>query len=307
MIFFLYSLCLYCVLSRIQTNTVLCQCSVQFGHTYSNEMCESDQHTDKTVENAEKGPTQKQHPVYQFIDCDRNKYVCKVCDHVFSNSHTGNMRKHIERNHARENTLLQKSLESYYSDDKTKKKKRHCNRVGRIHSNLITVEHYVGDIKQGFVEMCSVNMWSFAQLRHSGLSRIVAPIIEESRRFGIPLSNQPEAIEAYSLFEQKKIMDTIKNELAGKLFSVMMDATTTQNRCILGIAAQYMVDDQIVVRTLAMRRVKDDHSGVSLSKILKTVLYEYGTNPAMVYTITTDNEPSAVKCVRDTEVNMKYF
>lgn len=64
-----------------------------------------------------------------------------------------------------------------------------------------------------------------------------------------------------------------------------MDATTTQNRCILGIAAQYMLDDKVVVRTFAMRRVTDDHSGVSLSKILKTVLFEYGTNPAMVYSI----------------------
>lgn len=214
------------------------------------------------------------------------------------------MRKHIERNHKKENLILQKSLQSYYGNDKMKKKKRKCNRLGRINSNLITVEHYVGDVKLGFVEMCSVNMWPFKQLRHSGLSRIVAPIIEESRRCGISLSNQPEAIEAYSVSEQDKIMDIIKNELAGKLISLLMDATTTQNRCILGIAAQYMVNDQVVVRTLAMRRVTD-HTGVSLSKILKTVLYEYGTNPAMVYTITTDNEASAVKCVRDTEVNMK--
>lgn len=268
-------------------------------------MDESDENSGKTVENVEKKTENNQHPVYQFISCVRNKYVCKVCDHVFSNSHAGNMRKHIERNHKRENLILQKSLESYYSDDKMKKKKKKCNRLGRINSNLITVQHYVGDIKLGFVEMCSVNMWPFKQLRHSGLSRIVAPIIEESRRCGIPLSNQPEALEEYSVLEQEKIMDVIKNELAGQLFSVLMDATTTQNRCILGIAAQYMVDDQVVVRTLAMRRVTDDHSGASLSKILKTVLYEYGTNPAMVYTITTDNEKSAVKCVRDTEVNVK--
>lgn len=267
-------------------------------------MSESDEYSGKNVENGEKSQKKDQHPVYHFIVCDKNKYVCKVCDHVFSNSHAGNMRKHIERNHKRENLILQQSLESYYSDDKTKNKRK-CNRLGRKNSNLITVEHSVGDIKMGFVEMCSVNMWAFNQLRHSGLSRIVAPIIEESRRCGIPLSNQPEAIEAYSVFEQKKIMGVIINELGGKLFSVLMDATTTQNRCILGIAAQYMVDDQVVVRTLAMRRVTGDHSGVSLSKILKTVLYEYGTNPAMVYTMTTDNEPSAVKCVRDTEVNIK--
>lgn len=150
--------------------------------------------------------------------------------------------------------------------------------------------------------MCSVNMWPFKQLRHSGLSRIVAPIIEKSRQCGIPLSNQPEVIDAYTFVEAEKIRNVIKNEIAGKLFSVLMDATTTQNRCILGIAVQYMVDDLVVVRTLAMRRVKTDHTGASFSKILKTVLYEYGTNPAWVYTVTTDNEASAVKCVTDTQV-----
>lgn len=237
-----------------------------------------------------------------------------MCDHVFSDSHSGNRRKHIERHHKKENETLQKALEAYFGGGKinenqnfnAKAKQRAPSRYGQKNSNLITVVHNMEDVKMGFVEMCSVNMWSFKQLRHSGLSRIVAPIIRQSRRC-IPLSNQPEALETYSTCEYLKIKDIIKNELDGKLFAIMMDATTTQNRSILGIAAQYMEKGQFVVRTLAMRRVMDDHTGVNLSKILQTVLYEYGVNPAMVYSITTDNEASVVKCVRDTEVRIKYI
>lgn len=86
-------------------------------------MDEPDGNSCKSAEDVENNSKQNQHPVFQFIDCDRNKFVCKICDHAFSNSHAGNMRKHIERNHKLENAMLQKSLESYYADDKLKKKK----------------------------------------------------------------------------------------------------------------------------------------------------------------------------------------
>lgn len=274
-------------------------------------MAESEENVEKSLEEGEAKDSKKnQHPVYQFISFDKNQYVCKLCGHAFSNSHSGNMRKHVERNHKEQNEELQKALHAYYSDqrrsekvnDQVKTKKRVRNRFGPKNTNSITVVHDIADVKLGFVEMCSVNMWPFKQLRHSGLSRIVAPIIDQSRRCGIPLSNQPEAIEAYSISEQSKIKDIIRDELDGKLFSIMIDATTTQSRSILGIAAQYIQKGQVVVRTLGMRRMMEDHSGASLSKILKTVLYEFGANPVMVYAMTTDNEKSVVKCVRDTEV-----
>lgn len=275
-------------------------------------MAECEENFDKNLEEGEAKDSKKnQHPVHQFITFDKNKYICKLCDHVFSNSHSGNMRKHVERNHKEQNEVLQRALHAYYSDerrnqkgnDRVKAKKRARNRFGPRNTNSITVVHDIADVKLGFVEMCSVNMWPFKQLRHSGLSRIVAPIIQQSRRCGIPLSNQPEAIEEYSISEQLKIADIIRDELNGKLFSIMIDATTTQSRSILGIAAQYIQGGQVVVRTLGMRRMMEDHSGASLSKILKTVLYEFGVNPAMVYAITTDNEKSVIKCVKDTEVN----
>lgn len=168
--------------------------------------------------------------------------------------------------------------------------------------NLITVVHDVNDIKMGLAEMCSVNLMPFHQLRNSGFSRIMAPIIQQSRKCKIPLSTQPEALHAYSDAEFVKMQDIIKDELRGKLFSLMVDATTTQNRSILGISVQYTQNDVVVVRTLAMRRSLQDSTAISLSHVIKTVLFEYGVNTACVYTMTTDNESSIQKCVRDTAV-----
>lgn len=251
------------------------------------------------------------HPVHQFVSFVGNQYVCKVCDHNFPSTHTGNMRKHIERKHSSENKILQTALKSYYSRENNGKKSanttRKRNRFAQPKSRQITVTYDVEDVRMAFTEMCNVNMWPYRQLRHSGLSRIVEPLIKESRKHGMALSNRPEAIELYSIQEQSRIKNIIKEELDGKLFSVMIDATTTQYRSILGISAQYMVGDQVVVRTLAMRRLKEDHTGINLSKVLKSVLNEYGTNPVMVYSMTTDNESSVVKCVRDTEVRINEF
>lgn len=66
--------------------------------------------------------------------------------------------------------------------------------------------------------------------------------------------------------------------------------------------AQYFRDDELVLRTLAMRRLFEDPTAINLSDVIKTVLFEYGVNAACVYSMTTDNESSVQKCVRDTEV-----
>lgn len=135
----------------------------------------------------------------------------------------------------------------------------------------------------------------------------MAPIIQQSRKCKIPLSTQPEALHTYSNAQFAKMQKIIENELEGKLFSIMVDSTTTQNRSILGIAAQYIENDKLVVRTLAMRRLKEDPTAINLSSVIKTVLFEYGVNAACVYSMTTDKEASIVKCVRDTEVFTKLI
>lgn len=244
------------------------------------------------------------HPVYKFIVLnEKNEIECSECGHKFPKQHAGNIRKHLQKKHKKISAELDKLMDEFLKSksDATENDKQRAHR-GKNKENLIKVMYDVAAIKMGLVEMCSVNMCSFRQLKNSGFSRIMAPIIAASRKCNIPLSTQPDALHEYSKAEFLKMQNVIKDELKGRLFSVMTDATTTQNRSILGIAAQFIENDAVVVRTLAMRRVVEDPSGVNLSNVIKMVLFEYGVNAACVYSITTDNEASIQKCVRDTAV-----
>lgn len=257
------------------------------------------------------GKSNLSHPVYKFTTVNENdKIACKACGHIFPGNHAGNIRKHIQHKHKKDNAELETLLREYYhktNEDAAVIKINHRGLRCKSKGNLITVVHDVTDIKMGLVEMCSVNMCSFHQMKNSGFSRIMAPIIRESRKCNIPLSTQPEALHEYSDFEFSKMQNIVKDELQGKVFSIMVDATTTQNRSILGIAAQFIQNDKVVIRTLALRRLMEDPNAINLSNIIKTVLFEYGVNAACVYSITTDNEASVQKCVRDTAVISKLI
>lgn len=223
------------------------------------------------------------HPINSVILVDENnKVVCKFCPHIFPDFHAGNIKKHLKRKHKKEFESFEKLADGQKPIKQTK-----INGLGKKESTIsVTID--VENIKLGLVEMCSRNLVPFKKLSNSGFLRIMEPIIQQARKCKIPLSTSREAVHEYSDAEYEKM--------------VMVDATTTQNRSIFGIAAQYAENGQVVVRTLAMRRLMEDPDALYLSSVIKAVLFEYGVNAAYVYSITTDNEAAVKKCVRDTAV-----
>lgn len=240
------------------------------------------------------------HPINSVILVDENnKVACKFCSHIYPDLHVGNIKKHVKRKHKKEF----ESLEKLTDEQKSNKQAKAAGLGNKINTeNSISVIIDVDNIKMGLVEMCSRNLVPFKKLTNSGFLRIMDPIIRQARKCKIPLSTSREAVHEYSDAEYEKMQKLVRNELKGKIFSLMVDATTTQNRSIFGVSAQYTQNGQVVVRTLAMRRLKEDPDALYLSNVIKTVLFEYGVNAAYVYSITTDNEAAAKKCVRDTAV-----
>lgn len=190
----------------------------------------------------------RQHPVYKFTtENEKNEIRCIECDHKFPDHHAGNIRKHIQNKHTHKSVELNKLIEEYYHPKSvaTNNNENHRSRRGKNEEHFIKVVHDVREIKKGMVEMCSVDMGAFHQLRNSGFSRIMEPIIQEARKYNIPLSTKPEALHTYSSEQFSKMRHIIKGELEGKFFSIMVDATTTQNRSFFGILAQFMENDRV--------------------------------------------------------------
>lgn len=81
------------------------------------------------------------------------------------------------------------------------------------------------------------------------------------------------------------------------MISIKMDIVKRLRRSILGINAQFIRDDKIVIRTLNMFETDSKHSGEYICSILMQTLGDYVISKQKIYSITTDNGPNIVKSV----------
>lgn len=72
-------------------------------------------------------------------------------------------------------------------------------------------------------------------------------------------------------------------------FSLSTDIVSKNNRSILGIWAQYIVDGDLRVRCLGMEELTQRHTGKYISEVIISCLAEYNIAPLQMMSITADN------------------
>lgn len=174
--------------------------------------------------------------------------------------------------------------------------KRHLQTVHKdfnlnnIEENCCKVQSSEDDILNAWVEIVTINGRPF-ELRHDSgiekLMQIVLDSVKECTRSNIQI-DVPK-IKSHLHLTARKMKEQIKTEIKNKLISVSMDIATKNNRCILGINIQYMLNGRIVVRTLEMIRLDMSHTAKHLADVLKSVLGKFNIAVKQVYCITTDN------------------
>lgn len=150
----------------------------------------------------------------------------------------------------------------------------------------------------GCLESIVIDGRPFKLMQGKGIQRMIGPIAEEFDRVQAPISTGSEYLQKKGLQAQGIIKKKIKSELRGKLVSLQLDLTTHLNRCIFGVNTQYYVDDQLKVKTLLMKRLPDNTTGVNLAKGIENTLYDYALDIDNIYTITTDNGANVLACTK---------
>ncbi|XP_055524844.1 uncharacterized protein LOC129718265 [Wyeomyia smithii] len=107
------------------------------------------------------------------------------------------------------------------------------------------------------------------------------------------------SIKAKINLASDKIKQYITREMKGKLISLKIDSASRHGRHILGINAQFVSGDEVVIRTLRMVELNDKQTGKFLkTKILETLqMYKIELNN--VYSITCDNGANMCAAVKD--------
>lgn len=233
------------------------------------------------------------HPIFNYFDYDKinNKSTCKIngCKSLaYKGRHANNLYQHIDKKHRELRNELNEKRELYLN--------RRSRVTKRPKISAVNVKIDRSELLLGCMEMATVNGRPFTLFEDSGFQRIVRPIVQEFRSNNMPIQIYPEYIKIKAKEMQDIVKKQIKFEMSGKLLSLQLDLTKHLQRCILGINVQYHVDEHLVVRTLAMRRLLTDTSAISLAMHVRDVLEQFGAGIDDIYTISTDNGPNVIAC-----------
>lgn len=202
------------------------------------------------------------------------------CQQKISNNHHGNKIRHLKTAHPN----------IYDRIRKIKKKTKLRNASGRI-----TVQLSIENVYAAFVELVSKNGRPIRICKDSGMRKLLDPILEAinvstGQQFTInDLIIKEKVNQAYE-FVQNKII----NEIESKSISLMIDITTKHNRSVLGINIRYLIDGQIVSRTIGMEPLTKNHTAEYIHKVLRSILVKYGIKPNQIIALATDNAGNVV-------------
>lgn len=156
---------------------------------------------------------------------------------------------------------------------------------------------------QNAVEIVGVNGRAFNYLLDSGYKAGIVNKLEKLRKAGMGIdfsnTNLPEVKEHLKKMTEK-VRTKIQQQLKGRFVCIMVDICgNNNNRSVLGVSAQLIIDSKMVIRSLGMIELHETYTGENLAKLLIEILMEFGIEKWQVLTITTDNGANVVKMVTD--------
>lgn len=216
----------------------------------------------------------------------KERWICTVndCAIQFRSAQISVHKRHVIQKHPIIWNSIRKETETEVSGDKNNGK-----------DTMICVKISREIVIDACIEMVTKNGMPFSTMEATGFTRILHPILN-----GGPTKNSRKMINRKNIVEHldKKVIcfvENVKKEVNGRLISLMMDMASRHNRSVLGISAQYMVNNKPVVRTLAMDRVNDRHTAKNLFDHVLSVLRKFDISVSQIFSITTDNGSNMLK------------
>lgn len=237
------------------------------------------------------------HPVYKSFAYDSTTNIsnCLIEGCSFprtTGKNSGNLIKHVKRKHAERIGQLEEEIVQHLAT-------KHSHTIRKVGDECAVIAKISKkEFMKGCMEFVVINGRPYAIFEDSGFLKIVEPITKAFKLSGRSVSFNRCVMEDNANAIRELVKNRIKSEMNGKLLSLKIDLTTHMNRCILGVNVQYYLQDTLVVRTLAMKRIFDGTTGVNLAIVLKQIMADYDVDVKRIYTITTDNGTNVMKCAR---------
>ncbi|XP_075157603.1 uncharacterized protein LOC142230866 [Haematobia irritans] len=236
-------------------------------------------------------------PVYKFFDKkSQNEFTCQIdqCKQAIRiiDKSPFNLERHVKRRHPEKIPDLTVSESHGASSSKSARiddffgvKPKPTNVL--LHLNEKT-------LMDACVEMVTKNGRPFSIMNDSGFRKIIDPILTA---LNSKIAITPESVQQKIESLADSIKEEISTDVKNRLISLKIDAATCMDRSILGVNVQYIKCNTICIKTLAMKELKERHTGEYIKSVTVDILKEYNIKPEQIYSVTTDNGANMIKAV----------
>ena len=150
-------------------------------------------------------------------------------------------------------------------------------------------------LENACLELVTINGRPFKLMDVSGVRKIMNLLLEGMRtKFTVNAENIREKIGE----KASDVRYRIKMELECKFVSVKADVATCRDRSTLGVNLQFISDGKIQLHTLAMKELKEHHTGFYLKTVLKKSLNNMELRAIKSTASQRITVPNMLKCVR---------
>lgn len=180
--------------------------------------------------------------------------------------------------------------------------KRHVKSVHPEFDCKILENNHLIDVSEkaildAWAEIVTINGRPFSSLHDSGIDKLMKLLIKlTEHKIGAKIHINIDKVKTRVSEISEEMRKQIMLETKDNLISLALDICTKNNRVILGINIQYILNGEIVVRTLGMPRLTQSHTAKHVADIVKETLQNFGISVIQIYCVTTDNASYMLLC-----------
>lgn len=155
---------------------------------------------------------------------------------------------------------------------------------------------------QNCTEIVAINGRPFSCLLDSGFQSIIKKTLEElrSKNHSLDLNDKNlPVVKDHLAKTANAVRNKIRDEVNGRVLSLLADIVTKNNRSILGVSIRYTFNCVSKTRSIGFIELVESHTGLYLAEVVIKRLEEYEIKLKQVLTVTTDNGSNILKMVRD--------
>lgn len=214
-----------------------------------------------------------------------NKQECLIenCKAVLTGDNITNMERHLQKKHKDKYISIRMATEPPI----TTTTKHVLQKV-----TILTSESMLWE---GCIEMATSGGLPLSFISSRGFKKIIFSV---TSKLSLHKQFNEFNLKANIIATAEKIKSEIKRDVKDCLISIKFDAVSRLGRSLLGINIQYIKNQQIVIKTLAIKELNSRHTGDYLRLVIKDVLMDFGIYLWQIYSVTSDNGSNMLKATQ---------